>query len=119
MLRMFERTDQPVVLEDEREEERENQETELATGAESNIPGRSAIILPSKKTVGSEKAAESILECLEICVSYNELLAEHRSLQEESKDTIPKPAVHALMQAYQVNTAEDFMLETIRRIRTR
>lgn len=116
---MFERTDQTLVLEDEREEEREKEESELATGNETNIPGRSTIILPSRKTVGSEKAAESILECLEICAGYSEQLVEYQNEQDESKDVLPKPPLHPLMQAFQVNTAEDFMLETLRRIRTR
>lgn len=120
VLRLFERTDQPLVLEDEREEEREREESEnLATGADTTVQGRSTIVLPSRKTIGSEKAAESILECLEVCAEYNEQLIEHSSLQDESKDAIPKPTPLPLMQAYHVTTTEDFMLEILRRIRTR
>lgn len=91
----------------------------MATGQETSVPGRSDIILPSKKTVGSEKAAESILECLEICENYKEQLEEHNSLQDDSKDILPKPALHPLMQAYGASSGEDFMVETLRRIRTR
>lgn len=52
---MYERSDQILVLEDEQEEERAQQE-ELATGEQTIIPGQPGLNLPSKKTVGSERA---------------------------------------------------------------
>lgn len=55
VLRMYERSDQPLVLQDEEEEEREQQEI-LATGEERSVPGQPGLNLPSKKTVGSERA---------------------------------------------------------------
>lgn len=90
VLRACERTDQPLVLEDEREEEREREEAEqLATGDESsrnNIPGSGAAnALPTRKTVGSERAADNLLECLEACAAYREQLNEHAALQAASK----------------------------------
>lgn len=55
VLRMYEKSDQPLVLEDEGEDEREQQEA-LATGEQTVVPGQPGLNLPSKKTVGSEKA---------------------------------------------------------------
>lgn len=55
VLRLYEKSDQVLVLEDEQEEEREQQEV-LATGEQTVIPGQPGLNLPSKKTVGSEKA---------------------------------------------------------------
>lgn len=56
VLRLYEKTDQPLVLQDEQEEEREQQE-KLATGDQAAIiPGQPGLNLPSKKTIGSEKA---------------------------------------------------------------
>jgi hypothetical protein len=55
VLRLYEKSDQPLVLQDEQEEEREQQEV-LATGEQTVIPGQTGLNLPSKKTVGSEKA---------------------------------------------------------------
>ncbi|KAJ8983271.1 hypothetical protein NQ317_007171 [Molorchus minor] len=55
VIRLYEKSDQPLVLEDEQEEEREQQEA-LATGEQTVIPGQPGLNLPSKKTVGSEKA---------------------------------------------------------------
>jgi U3 small nucleolar RNA-associated protein 12 len=57
VLRLFERSAEPLVLEDEAEEEREALDNEgLVTGEETTVPGQTDLNLPSKKTVGSEKA---------------------------------------------------------------
>jgi len=116
VLRLYEKSEQPLVLQDEEEEEREQQEA-LATGEQTTIPGQPGLNLPSKKTIGSEKSAESILECLEICEKYQEQLAEHQGVQAGSAQNLPLPPIHPLMQAYGVSTAHDFLFETVRRIR--
>lgn len=58
VVRLFEKTEEPLVLEDEREEERAKEdENELATGEETNVHGGpSVLVLPTKKTISSEKA---------------------------------------------------------------
>ena len=68
VLRLFERTAEPLVLEDEAEEEREAQENEaLVTGEETVVPGQIGLNLPSKKTVGSEKAvSESFIVTISV-----------------------------------------------------
>jgi len=43
-------------LEDEAEEEREQQENELVTGESTAVLGQKQQMLPSRKTVSSEKA---------------------------------------------------------------
>ncbi|XP_050315636.1 WD repeat-containing protein 3 [Anthonomus grandis grandis] len=116
VLRLYERSDQIVVLQDEEEEEREKAE-ELATGEQTVVPGQPGINLPSKRTVGSEMAAESILECLEINEKYQEQLAEFDALQAASTQALVPPAPPLLMQALNVATPQDFLLETIKRIR--
>lgn len=116
VLRLYEKSEQIVVLQDEEEEEREKQE-ELATGEQTLIPSQPGLNLPSKKTVGSEKAAENILECLEVSEKYREQLAEHEALQAATTQSLVPPAPPLLMQAYNVSTPDDFLLETILRIR--
>ncbi|XP_076263220.1 WD repeat-containing protein 3 [Rhynchophorus ferrugineus] len=116
VLRLYEKSDQIVVLQDEEEEEREQQE-QLATGDQAVVPGQPGLNLPSKKTVGSEKAAESILECLEVNEKYREQLAEYEALQAASTQTLAPPLPPLLMQAFGVSTPGDFLLETIKRIR--
>ncbi|XP_060519721.1 WD repeat-containing protein 3 [Cylas formicarius] len=116
VLRLFERSQQLVVLQDEEEEEREQQEG-LATGEQTVVPGQPGLSLPSKKTIGSEKAAESILECLEVSEKYREQLAEHQALQAASAQPITAPAPPLLMQALNVSSPGEFLLETLKRIR--
>ncbi|XP_017039995.1 WD repeat-containing protein 3 [Drosophila ficusphila] len=104
-LRMYERTDETIVLKDVQEEEREQLENEqLATGEDNTVPLLPGLKMPSRKTVGSEQSAESILECLEISKQF-ELEAEE------------KPELHPLMQALQVKNPVDFLVSTLMRIR--
>lgn len=102
-IRMFERTSEPLVLSDEQEEEREAAENRtLATGEDSSVPGLPGLNLPSRKTVGSEKGAESILECLELSKKFDE----------EDNPDMP-----ALMTFYEAKTTSDFLLAVLARIR--
>lgn len=57
VIRLFEKTDEILVLEDEREQERtQEDEKELATGDKTNVYGGPALLsLPTKKTISSEK----------------------------------------------------------------
>lgn len=58
VIRLYEKTEEPLVLEDEREAERAKEnDKELATGEETNVHGMPPVLrLPSKKTISSEKA---------------------------------------------------------------
>lgn len=55
VLRLYEKTDQILVLQDEEEEDREEKEG-LVTGEKTVVPGQPDLNLASKKTIGSEKA---------------------------------------------------------------
>ncbi|XP_016840721.1 WD repeat-containing protein 3 [Nasonia vitripennis] len=110
VIRIYEKSSEILVLEDEAEEEREKQENELVTGETTAVQGQKNQILPTRKTVNSEKAAELILECLDICKAY----------KEECSTVVPPnpmPPLPLLMQAYKCNTVEEFLLETIKRVR--
>lgn len=106
-----------MVIEDEEEDERESQEA-LATDGQTLLPSQPGLNLPTKKTIGSERGAESILECLEICEKYRTQLAEHEALQAASTQPLTKPLPPPLMQALNVSTPNDFLLETLKRIRS-
>lgn len=51
VIRLYEKTNEPLVLEDEAE-----QENELVTGETTAVLGQKQQVLPSRKTVSSEKA---------------------------------------------------------------
>ncbi|XP_011144866.1 WD repeat-containing protein 3 isoform X2 [Harpegnathos saltator] len=110
VIRLYEKTNEPLVLQDEEEEERAQQENELVTGESTMVLGQKQQTLPSRKTVSSEKAAELILECLEISKQY----------EEESRKVASSGAVLSLpplMQGYDCTNTEDFLLETFKRVR--
>lgn len=101
-IRLYEKTSEILVLEDEQEEERERLENEtLATGEESQVPGLPGLNLPSRKTVGSEKAAENILECLELGKKFD-----------ADKSEIPP-----LMMFHEAQTSDDFLVSVFSKIR--
>ncbi|XP_074104219.1 WD repeat-containing protein 3 [Cotesia typhae] len=110
VIRLYEKTSEPLVLEDEAEEERERQENELATGEITAVPGQKQQLLPSRKTVNSEKAAELILECLDVVKEYNKEL-------ENVKPPNAAPPLPPIMQAYKCKTTDEYLLETFKRIR--
>lgn len=102
-IRMYERTIEPLVLQDEQEQEREEAENrELATGEDSSVPGLPGLNLPSKKTVGSEKGAETILECLELS----------KKIDEEKTPDLP-----AIMKFYEASNTDDYLLAVLSKIR--
>lgn len=106
-LRLFERSQEPIVLQDQQETEREEREKqELATGADDNniVPGIAAPLkLPSKKTVGAEQAVELLLDSLEISAKEKD---------REAGDPVP-----LLMQAYSASTANDLLISVLSRVK--
>lgn len=101
-LRLFECTDEPIVLQDIQEQEREEIENNWLATDDNQIQTHPGLKLPSRKTVGSEKAAESILECLEICKKF--------ASDNDSE-------LHPLMIAYDVENVDDFLIGVLQRIR--
>ncbi|PZC82993.1 hypothetical protein B5X24_HaOG208860 [Helicoverpa armigera] len=103
-LRLYARTDEPLVLGDTDE-----QEEGLATGeTHAPVPGLPGLTMPTKKTIGAEKAADSIMECLSVGAEYKRELAEARG-------QFVQPPL--LMAAYNCTTPENFLVEIIKRIR--
>ncbi|KAJ0177105.1 hypothetical protein K1T71_007114 [Dendrolimus kikuchii] len=104
-LRLYARTDEPLVLGDTDE-----QEEGLATGEQhAPVPGLPGLSMPTKKTIGAEKAADSIMECLSVGAEYQRELAEARGQHVQ-------PPI--LMAAYNCTTPEDFFVETVKKIRS-
>ncbi|XP_063380807.1 WD repeat-containing protein 3 [Cydia fagiglandana] len=103
-LRLYTRTEEPLVLGDTDE-----QEEGLATGeTHAPVPGLPGLTMPTKKTIGAEKAADSIMECLSIGAAYKKERSEARG------QPVQPPL---LMAAYNCDNEEDFLLETLKKIR--
>ena len=70
--RLWEKTQEPLVLEDERETEREHEEEQqLATGDRPQDQDREAG-LPSKKSAETERSAERLMEAINTYRQYQE-----------------------------------------------
>ncbi len=112
-LRLWEKTQEPLVLDDEREQEREEEEAEhLATGErpQANDQDREAG-LPSKKTAESEKSAERLMEAIQ---TYKEYKAECAQSPAGKPPSLP-----LLMMMYpDVSSAEDFMTASLTKIKS-
>lgn len=106
-LRLFERSDEPIVLEDQQEMEREEiEQQELATGED--IPIVAGVVaplnLPSRKTVAAEQAVELIMDALEILCNFKDA---------EKGEPIP-----LLMRAHNVSTPIDLIVAILARIKS-
>uniref|UniRef100_A0A8C2H2F4 WD repeat domain 3 n=1 Tax=Cyprinus carpio TaxID=7962 RepID=A0A8C2H2F4_CYPCA len=81
-LRLWERTREPIILEEEKEMEREAEfEESLAKGDEPVVPGeaKGEAEPAGKKTIETVKAAEQIMEAIELYKEESEKLEEHRA----------------------------------------
>ncbi|CAG9786267.1 unnamed protein product [Diatraea saccharalis] len=104
-LRLYARTEEPLVLGDT-----EEQDEGLATGdTHAPVPGLPGLNMPTKKTIGAEKAADSIMECISVSTEYT------RELKEARGQYVQPPI---LMAAYNCTTTDDFLLETLKKIRS-
>uniref|UniRef100_A0A4W4F556 WD repeat-containing protein 3 n=1 Tax=Electrophorus electricus TaxID=8005 RepID=A0A4W4F556_ELEEL len=86
-LRLWQRSREPIILDEEKEMEREAEfEETLANGDEPVVPGeaRGEAELAGRKTVETVKAAERIMEALELYREESRKLQEHKAACEEA-----------------------------------
>ena len=103
------------MLEDERETERElEEEDQLATGdrPHANDQDREAG-LPSKKTAGTERSAERLMEAIQTYKEYQNEVNEAKMNNQEA------PSLPLIMSMYpDIASAEDFMFRSLARIKS-
>ncbi|XP_076317472.1 WD repeat-containing protein 3 [Tachypleus tridentatus] len=120
-LRLWEKTQEPLILEEEEEMEREAEfEKGLASGEQPVIPGEvnQETGLAGKKTVETVKAAETLMEALDV---YKEEVTKQDEHQRECLVTgkeLPLPPPHPLMTPYSTRCPRRYMLEVIRRTKS-
>ena len=109
-LRLWEKTQEPLVLDDEREQEREQaEEDQLATGDRRQTETDTEAGLPTKKTAQTERSAERLMEAIMTYKNY----------QMEMSESDSKPTLPMLMLMYpDVSTAEDYMFITLNKIKS-
>ncbi|XP_048577816.1 WD repeat-containing protein 3 [Nematostella vectensis] len=119
-LRLWQRTDEPVVLEEEREQEREAMyEQALAQGPEQVIPGEveSEAAKAGKKTMETVKAAEQLMEAIQLYREETAKMAEYREASKGGSKVAPPP-VHPILKAYGGMSPSRYVLHVTTKIRS-
>jgi U3 small nucleolar RNA-associated protein 12 len=101
-LRLWERTQEPLFVEEEREMEREEEfEQSLVHEPEPVIPGerQSEVAMAGRKTIESVKATERIMEAIELAKLESFKLEEHKASCQATGREPPPPLKHPLLLA--------------------
>ena len=121
-LRLWEKTQEPLVLEDERETEREKEDEEqLAIDDNHHLKGNQdrEVDLATKKTAVTERAAERLMEAIQVYKQYKE---ECQTAEAECSATgkpYVSPALPVIMSVYpEVGCAEDYMAMTLASVKS-
>ncbi|XP_074648521.1 WD repeat-containing protein 3-like [Tubulanus polymorphus] len=119
-LRFWEKTQEPVVLEEEREMEREKEYEDAAGENQPVVPGETnnEVGMAGRKTLETVKSAEKLMEALELYKEENAKLDEHAMECKLSKKEIAPPPLHPLFMAYKVTTPSKYVLMVLKKIKS-
>ncbi|XP_075994682.1 WD repeat-containing protein 3 [Genypterus blacodes] len=120
-LRLWERTREPIILEEEREMEREAEfEESLAKGDEPVVPGETPgeAAPAGKKTVETVKAAERIMEALELYREEARKKEEHKYACENAGKEVPPPKPNPILLACGNVSASRHVLNVIKKVKS-
>jgi len=101
-VRLWEKTGEVLVLDDERETEREEM-AEGDVGDRTAVPGEGVVALPTRRTAGTERGAEGLMEALELYKDH---------IKGEEKQLPP------LMIAFGAENPLDYMVGAVGRIKS-
>uniref|UniRef100_A0A3Q3BAL7 WD repeat-containing protein 3 n=1 Tax=Kryptolebias marmoratus TaxID=37003 RepID=A0A3Q3BAL7_KRYMA len=120
-LRLWERTREPIILEEEREMEREAEfEESMAKGDVPVVPGETEgeAAPAGKKTVETVKAAERIMEALELYRDETRKMEEHKYACESAGKELPPPKCNPILVAFGNVTPSRYVLDVIKKVRS-
>lgn len=121
-LRLWEKTQEPLILEEEQEMEREAEyEATAAQGGETIIPGEDVAAeagLPGKKTVETVKAAERLMEAINLYKEETMKMEEYRQDCEDAKKDLPAPAPNPILLAFGNITPGRYVLDVLKKIKS-
>ncbi|XP_061547569.1 WD repeat-containing protein 3 [Phycodurus eques] len=120
-LRLWERTREPIILEEEREMERETEfEESLAKGDAPVVPGETPgeAAPAGKKTVETVKAAERIMEALELLRGENRKMEEHKYACERAGKELELPKPNPILVAFGHISPSRYVLDVIKKVRS-
>lgn len=120
-LRLWERTREPVILEEEREMEREAEmEESMAKEDTPVVPGETQgeAAPAGKKTVETVKAAERIMEALELYREELRKMEEHVYACKHAGKELPPPKPNMILVAFGNISPAQYVLEVIKKVRS-
>ncbi|XP_020487639.2 WD repeat-containing protein 3 [Labrus bergylta] len=120
-LRLWERTREPIILDEEREMEREAEfEESMAKGDVPVVPGETQgeAAPAGKKTVETVKAAERIMEALELFKEEARKMEEHKYACERAGKEVPLPKPNPILVAFGNVTPSRYVLDVIKKVRS-
>ncbi|XP_072441340.1 WD repeat-containing protein 3 [Chiloscyllium punctatum] len=119
-LRLWERTREPIILEEEREMQREAEfEESMAKGNEPLVPGEKEgeAGLAGKKTIETVKAAERIMEAIELYREESMKLEEYNQACKVSGKKLPPPTNPILAACGNISPSL-YVLDVIRKVKS-
>ncbi|XP_068554814.1 WD repeat-containing protein 3 [Anas acuta] len=119
-LRLWERTREPLVLEEEREMQREAEyEESVAKEDQPVVAGETQgeTGLAGKKTIETIKAAERIMEAIELYREEMVKLKEHKAICKAAGKEVPYP-VNPILRAYGNITPSEYVLEVFKKVKS-
>lgn len=120
-LRLWERTREPIILEEEKEMQREAEfEESVGKGDEPVVPGETTgeASLAGKKTIETIKAAERIMEALELYREESKKLEEHKTACEIAGKQLPPPTMSTILIAFGNISPSRYVLAVIRKVKS-
>ncbi|NXE27240.1 WDR3 protein, partial [Ardeotis kori] len=119
-LRLWERTREPLVLEEEREMQREAEYEESVAKEEQPVVAgetQGETGLAGKKTIENIKAAERIMEAIELYREEMAKLKEHKAICKAAGKEVPFP-VNPILRAYGNITPSAYVLEVFKKVKS-
>uniref|UniRef100_A0A7N6AU20 Small-subunit processome Utp12 domain-containing protein n=1 Tax=Anabas testudineus TaxID=64144 RepID=A0A7N6AU20_ANATE len=120
-LRLWERTREPIILEEEREMVREAEfEESMSKGDAPVVPGETQgeAAPAGKKTVETVKAAERIMEALELYKEEMRKMEEHKYACENAGKQLPPPKPNPILVAFGNVSPSRYVLDVIKKVRS-
>ncbi|CAH1798543.1 unnamed protein product, partial [Owenia fusiformis] len=120
-IRLWEKTQEALVLEEEREMEREKEYEEGVGQMEQPVvPGEvtTETGMAARKTMETVKAAERIMEAIELYKEETAKIEEARAVAKTSGKEYVAPSLHILFTAHKAATPEQYVMTVLKKVKS-
>ncbi|XP_064627988.1 WD repeat-containing protein 3-like [Lineus longissimus] len=120
-LRIWEKTTEPLILDEEKEIQREKEHDDaIGDGEQPVVPGEAntEVGIAGKKTVETVKAAERIMEALELYKEEEAKLEQHEAECKAKGKELPPPPLHMMLVAFRASTPKEYVMNVLKRVKS-